>query len=462
MNEASDPKLLTPEQIEVRQARKAATIFSQEAVNYTTLSETGGQACANCIFYRPTGYDGIDWPHCHLVQDWPKPIEPTGWCNRWEAVPEPDLSVDPLPVVIVEPEDDDKVDKGIVATLKDAVSGILHPDAPAFQVFKTKSGRKGWIARHTGKFIDREGEILSEKSHEEYVARVQSGAVKAPELWMWHAKGTKHGQAITVWKSGGFVLAAGLFDETAEGERAFAYYQKHAGKIKLSHGFHYPRIAKVNGVYHAYNTFEITTLPQGAEAFPYTSFEEIETMTLPEAARSMIAEALGEDALRRAEAADSKAAADTKTLESQGVAYKGYDQYDGSAFVEQVEKAVKQAVDDLDTRLKTVEAALAAMTEVGATLKTLNEAVKALGEQLTASQQAESGALERINALEAKLAEYRDVQPPASQSQDTLLSARELSFLDKVMAETKVADGQSLVEKLIGGEPAIAPNGGES
>jgi hypothetical protein len=294
-------------------------LFMQDEVNYTPVSVQAGAACSACRFFCSD--------HCHIVMG---EIAPNGICDRYETVPTMD-EPEPVPVVIVEPpmDMDDSaemalsVPKSIVETVKMFVANLINPDEPAFKVFETQNGRKGWIARHTGKFIDREGEILSEQSHEDYVARVQKGIVQPPELWMWHAKGTKHGQAVAVWKSGGFVLAAGLFDETAEGERAYRYYQKHSGNIKLSHMFHYPKEAKLNGVYHAYNTVEITTLPNGAEAFPYTSFEEIESMALPEVARNMIGEALGDDALKRAEASDSKAEKDTKTLEDQGVAFKG-------------------------------------------------------------------------------------------------------------------------------------------
>lgn len=452
---------LTPEQIAERQSRKNATIFSQEAVDYTPLSPALGQACANCIFYRSTGYDGVDWPHCHIVSDWPKPIEPTGWCKEWRLIPEPDMSVDPIPVMIVEPEADDKAAKGgLIETIKTTVQNILNPETPAFQVFKTQNGRKGWVARHTGKFKDRHKEILADSSHDEYVARVQGGQVQPPELWMWHNKGCKHGNALTVWKSGGFVLAVGLFDQTEEGDSAFDYYQKHAGQITLSHMFHYPAIAKVNGVYWAYNTVEISTLPDGAEAFPYTSFEEIETMTLPEPAQIMIREALGEEALRRALAADAKAAKDTQKLEEAGVAWKGYDNYDGSAFLTEVQKVVSAAAESVDTRLKTAEEALKTLAELPATVKTLNDTVKALEEQLTASQTRENALMERTADLEKQLAEYHDVQPPASQSKDTILQDREKSLLEKAMEQSKSLDSLSLVEKVVGGQPALSSTNG--
>lgn len=441
-------------------------IFSQQATDYNTLSTSPGQACANCIFYKPTGYgwDGLEKQHCHIVESWPLSIEPTGLCNRWEAIPPVDLTANPLPVVIVDVEvevesgDDDKAagakSGGIVNTVKDLVKNILNPDEPAFQVFKTKDGKKGWISRHTGKFKDREKEILADKSHEEYVARVEKGLVAPPELWMWHAKGTRHGHALAVWKSGGFTLAAGLFDETEEAERAFNYYQKNRGKIKLSHQFNYPKDAKIDGVYYAYNTIEITTLPDGAEAFPYTSFEEIEVMALPDAARSMIREALGEDTLKRAEAASQKAESDTKTLEGQGVAFKGYDNFDGSTIPTSPDAdAFKALQADHAEVVKRLTAAEQALGDLPAALKTLTDQMTGLRDQVTASQKAESEALAKYNALEAKWVEYSSLGPPASKSGDTLLNEREKAILGGAIVQAQKSDSPSLIDQLAAAQP---------
>jgi hypothetical protein len=442
---------------ELTDTPKVMGMLDQKEAGYTPVSIVPGKACSSCIWWR--------MDHCHIVANYPEAIVPNGYCNEHRIATPP--NVEPILVVIVEPSmmEDDSMEmalpttgKGLVEVIKSTLKSILNPDEPAFQVFKTKDGKRGWIARFTGKFIDREGEILADKAHDEYVERVQKGLVEPPELWMWHAKGTKHGQALTVWKSGGFVLAAGLFDATAEGERAYRYYQKQRGKIKLSHMFHYPKNAKLNGVYYAYNTVEITTLPDGAEAFPYTSFEELQTMALPEVAENMIREGLGEDALARAQAADNKAENDSKTLEGQGVASKGHDNYDGATIPADSDalKALALAQTDVDTRLKTAEDTVKALGDLPATVKTLQDAVHALTEQLTASQTAEAAALEKVNTLEAKWLEFTALKAPASQSNDTLLSDREKSLLDTVMQQAKRDDTPSLVEQMVGGQPTVS------
>lgn len=434
-------------------------LLDQTEVNYTPLSTTTGKACAACRWYM------AQMDCCHLVEADPEPILPTGLCDRFEATPAPAMPdmPDPIPVMIVDPDDMGEMDmalpttrRGLIDTIKDVVKSLLQApaqDTPeaAFSVFKAADGKHYWLARHTGKFKDREGEIIADKAHEEYVQRVQKGIVPLPELWTWHTKGTRHGQADVIWKTGGFILALGHFDDTPEAKHAIAFYEKNAGKIKLSHMFTYPKSAKQKGIYHAYNTIEITTLPDGAEAFPYTSFEEIRSMTYPSEQREWIRGVLGDDGLKRVDTADAKAADDTKALEANGIESKGMNDFTGATIpAPQSEvEALKGVQFDIETRLKAVEG-------LPAQLKALTDMITRLTEQVTASQTAESQALAKVNALEKQLTELNDLKPPASQSQDTLLNARDKSFLDQVMTQAKVVDTPSLIDRLVGGQSTVA------
>lgn len=428
---------------------------TQSETNYQPAGQQGNKACSSCRFYLRDGWDGV--PSCHLIENWPEPIEPNGLCDRHEFAQPPQMEVEPVPVVIVEPtielEDSSEmmslsVPKSLFGRIKDFISGAITKSAPApieqpaFKVFKTADGKMAWVARYTGKFIDREDEILADQAHEDYVQRVQSGAVPMPELWMWHAEGTKHGNAVYVWKAGGFVCATGMIDDTEPGRRAFAYYEKNAGKIKLSHMFHFPPEAKINGVYTKYTfTREITTLPDGAEAFPYTSFEEMKTMTIPQQGQEMIREALGQEVLDAALATDGKAVTDTKTLEASGVAFKGLD-----AEIQpgnKPEPAEDKSVDEL--------------AQLKAAVDFLSAAVKRQDEQLQLEIQAKTDLLTQLNAVKGQLALLTDLQLPASQSKETLLDARQKSIVEAAMQEAKAADagGQSYIEKLLGVQPTI-------
>jgi hypothetical protein len=417
-------------------AEKVMGILDQTEVNYTPVSTVKGKACSSCIWWREYS--------CHIVASYPEPIVPNGYCDEHRiftpAPPEP--TIEPIPVTIVGGMGEMEMAlpntrKGLVEIITSTIKSILNPDEPALSVFKA-NGKRYWIARHTGKFKDREDEIIANHAHDEYVTRVQSGAVPLPELWTWHKKGSKHGQADMVWKSGGFVLALGHFDNTPEGEKAYDFYQKQRGKIKLSHMFNFPKGAKQNNVYYAYNTIEITTLPDGAEAFPYTSFEEID-MSLTEAQRTFIRELGGDDMVKRVETADNKALTDTKKLEDLGVQSKGLENFDGATIPQ--DKA-------LDTRLKALET-------LPPSFEALTLTVKALNTELQEARRGESQALEKINALEKQLKEYMAVQAPGSKSNDALLNEREKALLNEAQNQAKAEGQKSLVDLMVGGKPVV-------
>lgn len=173
-------------------------------------------------------------------------------------------------------------------------------------------------------------------------------------------------------------------------------------------------------------------------------------MALPEQARSMIGEALGADVLQAALAADSKAETDTKTLENQGVAFKGYDKYDESKFVSAPEK-----IAGLEAAQKATDDALQAMGDVPGMFKALQDSIKLLSDKLEAEIQAKTDLLGKINELESKQALLTDLKPPASQSTETLLNDRDKSFLDSVMETAKAGEQTSLIDTLMGSKPNI-------
>lgn len=462
----NDPKQLTDS------AEKKPAILDQQETAYTPVSTKPGQACAGCMWYRGN--------YCHIVANWPENIEPTGWCNEYRvATPAPVNYDNAIPVVIVDMPmlADDSAEmalpttrRGFVSMLADAFknvaarpanssAGIVAPQTPAkpletpqkaFMTFKGKDDQWFWLARHTGKWVDREDEIIADHSHDEFVQRVQSGSVPMPELWTWHKKGTMHGVADFVWKAGGFTLALGHFVGTKEQiTRAVDYYNAH--EVKLSHMFKYPKNGKRGKVYHAYNTVEITTLPPGAEAFPYTTFEEFRNMPLTKDQLEMIRGIGGDEMAARAESADTKALGDTAKLDAAGVASKNApstDNFDGSAIPGlDEEKAFLAAAKDFDGRLKVVESLQTTITSQADQIKTL------LGEVGTLKTQ-HTEAVTRANSLEQKLAEYQAVAPPASKSSDTIVNDREKSLLEHIADESKTGNDFSLIEKAFGKAPA--------
>jgi hypothetical protein len=195
---------------------------------------------------------------------------------------------------------------------------------------KTASGFKAlgnsWFAWWSNNFEDHDGEYFSEKAIDEYVRRVDVGAVPFPELWLWHTPGTKHGRAEWVGRIDHFAVAAGSFDETPAGQAAKAHYAKASGDYGMSHGFTYDPGQKRDGVYEQFNTFEISVLPAKAAANPYTAFSEVFEMEMDEEKRAFLARVLGSDDL----AAQLITATEDKSraMESLDVRYKDFVQMD--------------------------------------------------------------------------------------------------------------------------------------
>lgn len=447
-------------------ATKIQGILDQKEVAYTPVSMTPGQACSSCLWYRNH--------YCHIVSNYPESIEPNGWCNRHEVfTPTPvDMTMAPIPVVIVEPDlaFDDSQEmalpmptdrKGLKAAVLDMVKGfIAKPQEKtverAFTVFKGgNSGEWYWLARHTGKWVDREDEILADKAHEEYVARVQKGLVPMPELWTWHKKGTMHGVADFVWKSGGFVLALGHLVGTQEQkDRAAKWYNDHPD-TKLSHMFKYPSGGKKKKVYYAYNTVEITTLPNGAEAFPYTTFEGLGNMPFTKQQEEQIRGIGGEEMWQRALAADTKALEETAKNDAAGIASKNHDNFEGSTIPDDEDnKALLTAQKDMNERLLKVEKLLT----MPDTLGRIDDTLKSLVEKVGTMQETSSQALAKANDNEKKLLEYQAVEPPASKSKDTIINERERAFYETMSEEAKTQSEQSLIQRMSGESLAPAPS----
>lgn len=450
------PDMMTP-----ADARKRFSLPSQKEVNYSPAGQQGNKACSSCRFFIRSGWDGV--PECHLIDNWPEPIEPNGLCDRHEFAESQIEAIIPVPVVIVEPEmmDDDsmemslRVPKSVMQRVKDFVAGLrprATPEPAAFKVFKTADGKMAWVARYSGKYIDREEEILADQAHADYAQRVQSGDVPMPELWMWHAKGTRHGEAVYVWKAGGFMCAVGYLDDNAVGKRAFDYYKKNSGKIKLSHMFYFPPEAKINGVYTKYSfTREITTLPDGAEAFPYTSFQELDTMAIPKAGQDMIGEALGPEVLQAALQLDGKAENDTKVMDASGVAFKGgVEPAPAVTPAPDAAKAVPATTPAADPNAPPTSSDFKALRD---TVIQMSQTVKLLGDELLVERQNKADLLKQFNDLQAKVALLTDLQPPASKSDETLLNAREQTLVDSVVKAAEQGNQKSLVEQLMGGQP---------
>jgi hypothetical protein len=377
--------------------------LEQSEVNYTP-DYAGTEHCASCRWFAPSGEFGS--PSCHLIATWPAPILATGYCDRHETAPiyEPQ----PLQVEIVEASasvggKDAKLEahrnfwQRTLDVAKQAINRPAITDDSPFSVFK-HNGKYYWLARHTNNFEDRDAEILSGKSHDAYAARVGMGMVDKPELWLWHSKGSALGKADVVWTHRPkdysdvcFVFALGHFADDPISQRAAKQLEKRNGKVELSHGFTYPSWALKDGVYETYNTFEISVLPEGMAANPYTSFEEIQVMARSDKQNQWIKDIGGEELLARVERAESESEKDSETLKALDRRYKAF------ADAIQDKGADKPHVDTMQL-LKTVAELIDAQGELEAMVTKAAEDAEAVKTELEATK----AQLEELKAVKDK------------------------------------------------------------
>jgi len=395
--------------------------FSQSEVSYTPVSTSTGQACAGCRWF-----DGGQY--CQLVKGYPVQIMQTGWCNRYEGLPQSGATVDEVidaletvtegadDALAGKAEDDpaytvtsgavvdiDTAKRGRISTMLTKAFQALQspfkkpPESSGFKVFGSENR---WFAWWSNCYEDREEEFFAEKGFERYIRRVDTGLVPYPELWIAHIKGSRVGIADMVGGIGRFAIATGTFDDTTAGRDAKAYYSDNPAT--LSHGFMFPRDKFINGVYHDFNTFELTLLEPGWEANSYTDFEKVKSMQLSPEKLAYLKQVLPNDADRIIAQTEEK----DKALEAMGVAYKDFATPDDTAETPEVQQAARAVqengvglfaglIEDITSLAETQTKAAQGITDnqqgidaLQTQVKTLTDTVQSLAEAMKAQLQA--------------------------------------------------------------------------
>ena len=292
-----------------------------------------------------------------------------------------------------------------------------------FKVYQTDSGPR-WVGWWTNNFQDKEGELFSLKAIDDYVDRVRSGLTPYPELWAYHIPGSKHGEAQFVGRIDHYAIAAGSFDDTTLGQRAADVYARAGKKYAMSHGFNYPPSQLIDGVFHQFNTFELSTLPVKAAANPYTAFEEMNKMLTEDQVKELGTLFGPEIAAEIVANTEAK----SKAIEAAGVAYKSF----------AVVADVKEDAPEPEVKaVKAVEASLgeliASLTEDSAAAADMTaEAMQKIADFMTAQQ-------EQASAMQAEIRSLRelvDLRPrTASTDPATQLEPSELTDTIKKSVE---------------------------
>ena len=285
-------------------------------VEYEPMGGDSTNACANCAFFD------ADDAACRLVAG---DIVAPGLCNLWlrELTDDEEDEADAVPVSMVGAGKE--VQPGLLATIKTAIKQVFGIEELDIAESDLTSGFKMfglnnefWAALYSNNAQDRDKEWFAQKSHDEFIDRIDRSEVPMPKLDFWHCK-AYHGQTEWIGRVGHVTVAVGTFDDSPLAEAMKEYYaEAEPGDLLTSFGYFYPRSALVDGVYYAYNAFEISPLPAQVAANPYTGFTSLEEF------KEMSVSAQKQKALERLVGAKRAqlilGAADTKSKELDEVA----------------------------------------------------------------------------------------------------------------------------------------------
>lgn len=230
------------------------------------------------------------------------------------------------------------------AAAKPSIGGVTG----VFAVVKQADGKYRWFARYSNSWLDKDGEIITEEAHKEYISWAYDTGT-FPELWMWHTPDTRIGEADWLDFSNGFAHASGIIDEGKESV-VNVLGSKDTG---VSHGF----LSLQSGKYiQRYRTYEISVLPRERAAVETTGFNVLDAMKeggdgmpFTDEKRKWLTEALGEDAVSKLEKSTDAMAAQMKEL---GVEYKEAE--DAKQSTEQAQTEGFKALADQVANLTTI------------------------------------------------------------------------------------------------------------
>lgn len=215
--------------------------------------------------------------------------------------------------------------------------GEIKEVGSSFKVFKQADGQYRWFGWVTNKWIDREDEILTDSAHVEFYNYLEANPEDAPELWVWHTKGTARTSKADWWDyANGFFMYSGLLTED-EAKR----YTSTSEELGMSHGFRV--LGRIGKYITKYRTFEVSELPHEVAANPYTNFiiEEEETKMFTARKRDFLVQRLGEEKVAQLENVTDDA---EKELINADVDWKGLNEQYEAEIEEMLAKQVAEQV----------------------------------------------------------------------------------------------------------------------
>lgn len=248
-------------------------MFRQSEVNYSTASpNTPNELCANCRWFVSNELDD-EWEpkpaYCHLVEPWPLTILPTGYCDRWEEMPDPNTAGEapPIPVIIVEEQYRTPEQQGWASKLLARLTG--QPQEGNL-ITRDGDGKRLALIFTSNGYKDRQDEFVSAGALKEYVESCyQDGEwVGDNKLLFWHWPKVDIGDIVYAdMVADTFLLEVAKERDTPLAKTFWDYWEGHPQELNgASHAFH-PLEKPENGtVYRHIRKVETSILPRDAAA----------------------------------------------------------------------------------------------------------------------------------------------------------------------------------------------------
>lgn len=189
------------------------------------------------------------------------------------------------------------VEKSLKDRIWDAITGLFRPEdttglSASFKVYKQADGAFRWVAISSNSYLDRDGEIVSQKALEDDVARADATGEYGDLLW-WHEPGLALGVCDYNAMAGRMLVESGTFKSAKIG----AAFEQAQARLGTSIGFRHPRSEPgPDGVFKNIRRFERSPLPLGFASNPYTAFSVTKGKIMDQKKRDALAELIGQEA----------------------------------------------------------------------------------------------------------------------------------------------------------------------
>lgn len=319
---------------------------------------------------------------------------------------------------------------------KDLHKSLEDKPHGAFVVKQDADGNYWWYGKPTNNFKDRDGEILTEAAHQEFVSylaqyRAASPSIM-PELQLWHEDATAFSMKAewVDWADNSLHLAGRLTAKEAQILNELG--QKY--DLAMSHGFWV--LERKGELITKYRMFEASVLPREFAANTFTDFNVEKTkMAFNPQERKFLVDAFGEAWVVSQEAQNAKSAQDLR----QNVEHKEY--------------VTKEEFAEMQATMGQISAALTQLTEVLVSNAAPAEAETPVEDDKAASIPPMANVAAMLNQLDptqsgkpikqsSKLAQAKPEETPEKKSSGNPLIDAALSIVNKKAAPIPESEGE--------------------